>query len=330
MKIKIIFMLLIVSLFIVSCAPVKDVPETSGEVMKVAQYNWPGQWWIDIADSKGWFAEAGLNVELVDTNADYFASLDDMANGKLDEQGFVLFDLINYRLSDFDLVAVIVSDDSNGIDAIVAKNEIETIADLKGKRIGVGKGTYLDYILEEVLSENKLFDKDIIKVDMLPEETVAAFSKGELDAAVLWEPLVSEIVEQGNHIIWDTSKISGISPSIAVFHQSFINSRPNDIQAFVNVWHKTTKFIKANPDEAFGIIAENYDVSLEEVKAFAEQDKILDLSDNKDAFTYAAGFDSLHGTAKQINNFMKDNGITDRKLDSTEFIDAQFIRGVEE
>ena len=114
------------------------------------------------------------------------------------------------------------------------------------------------------------------------------------------------------------------------FHRSFIEERPGDVQAFVNVWHKTTEFIKENPGEALEIIAEIYDVPFEDVAAFAEGDKILDLRDNKVAFSYAAGFESLHGTAKQINDFMKNNDITDMTLDSIEFIDGQFIREVQD
>ena len=30
-------------------------------------------YWLGIADAKGWFKEAGLNVQLVDTNTDYLA-----------------------------------------------------------------------------------------------------------------------------------------------------------------------------------------------------------------------------------------------------------------
>jgi ABC-type nitrate/sulfonate/bicarbonate transport system substrate-binding protein len=65
------------------CAPVENTPQPSGEVMKVAKYYWPGMYWVEIAESKGWFREAGLNVELIDTNPDYFQSLQDTADGKI-------------------------------------------------------------------------------------------------------------------------------------------------------------------------------------------------------------------------------------------------------
>lgn len=66
----------------------------AGPPLRVGAYYWPGEYWVDIAHKKGWFREAGVNVEWVDTNADYFASFDDLANGKLDVVCFSLFDLL--------------------------------------------------------------------------------------------------------------------------------------------------------------------------------------------------------------------------------------------
>jgi NitT/TauT family transport system substrate-binding protein len=321
---------MIIGVILISgCAPAEEKPKTSGEVMKVAKYYWPGQYWIEIADSKGWFEEAWLNVELIDTNSDYFQSLQDMVDGKIDANNFPVFDLMRFYLQGADLVMVVNADHSSGAEAIVAKQEILSIAGLKGKKIGVDIDSYMDYILNVILRRNGMSDKDIIKVEFPVEKLAEEFEKGGLDAAVSWEPFVSKLIEKNARKLFDTSEIPGISPNGVVFHKSFIESRPNDVQAFVNVWHKTTEFIKEHPEEAFPIIADIYDIPVGDVQAFTQDDKILDLSDNKISFSYASGFESLHGTARQINNFMIGKGITDRQLDSTEFIDSRFIRNIE-
>ncbi len=58
-------------------------PKTTGLPMKIARYYWPGLYWIEIADKMDWFKEAGLNVEIIDTNPDYYASIDDMVAAKI-------------------------------------------------------------------------------------------------------------------------------------------------------------------------------------------------------------------------------------------------------
>ncbi|WP_432474718.1 ABC transporter substrate-binding protein [Amphritea sp. HPY] len=312
-----------------SASEVEDGPKTTGLPMSVARYYWPGEFWIEIADKKGWFEAAGLNVELVDSNPDYWSSLQDTVDGKIDSNTFILFDLMQFNAAGSDLVVVTNSDYSAGIDAIVARPAIATIEDLKGKTIGVDRGTYLEYILDIVIRRHGLTPGDVTKVKVAGEKAAEEFGNGKLDAIVTWEPIVSEAIEQRNgRKLFDTSEIPGLSPAVNVFHRSFIDERPGDVQAYVNVWHKTTQFIKENPDEAFGIIAGIYDVSPAEVQAFARLDRTLDLRENLTSFSYGAGFESLHGAARQANNFLMEQGTINKQLDSTAFIDATFIRAL--
>jgi NitT/TauT family transport system substrate-binding protein len=328
---KIIFAMLIglLVLVLLGCTPAEETPETSGEVMKVSEYNWPGQWWKVIAQEKGWFEEAGLNIDLVDTNADYFASLDAMAEGDMDSNSFVLFDLINYNIDGKNLVAVTNVDDSNGIEGILVKPGINSIGELKGKRIGVHKNGYTNYILSTVLIDNGVDDVNLVDVSV-GENIAEGFLKGDFDAFIAWEPELSSGLEmKGSSIIWDTSKIDGISPGVDVFNRQFIEERPEDVQAYVNVWAKTASFMDENKQESWEIIAEFYGKTVDEISSLEKLDRLLNLKDNKIAFSYAAGFESLHGTARQINNFMIEKGVTDKKLDPLDFIDSRFIRNVE-
>lgn len=86
--------------------------------------------------------------------------------------------------------------------------------------------------------------------------------------------------------------------------------------------------MKENPKEAFGIIAKIYGQTPGEVQAFVQMDKILDLRDNSVSFSFGSGFESVHGTARRINNFLIETGVTDKQLDSTDFLDARFLRTI--
>jgi NitT/TauT family transport system substrate-binding protein len=310
----------------------EEAPKTSSEVMRVAKYYWPGQFWIDIADKKGWFVEAGLNVELVDTNPDYYQSLLDMVDGKIDTNTFPYFDFVQFNVKDADLVAVVNTDISDGAEAMVAKEEIKTIADLDGKRIGVSSGFYTEYLLNILLKENGLTEK-VFKVeitsDQNDEKAPEEFIKDSFDAVITWEPVAGKVVATGGHYLWDSSEKHNINGGVQVFKREFIKKRPSDVQIFVNVWYKTAEFIKNNPDEAFEIIALIYDLETEAVQEFVKIDRVLDLRDNLTAFSYSAGFESLHGVVRQINDFMIEQGLTDKRLDSTEFLDSRFIRNLE-
>jgi len=112
--------------------------------MKVGRAFWPGTYWVDIAHHKRWFEMAGLNVVYVDTNPDYVGSLKDMVAGKIDVNGFSLFDLMSFNVAGSDLVMVINTDNSSGAEAIVSNLEIQSLKGLKGKNYIVSKGAYAE------------------------------------------------------------------------------------------------------------------------------------------------------------------------------------------
>ncbi len=308
----------------------KDILTPTNLPIKAARYYWPGAYWREIADKKGWFKEAGLNVELIDTNADYYKSLADTAAGKIDTNDFYLFSLIQYNIKGAGLVAVINSDISFGVDGIVTRRGINTFDELKGKKIGVTQDSNHEYILSLVLKQNRLALSDVNMVDMPCEKTAEEFISGRVDAIVAWEPLLSKSVTEGNgKKIFDTSEMPGICPVLTVFSSKFIKERPQDVQAFINVWHRTEQFIRENPQEAFQIIADIYKSPKSEVAALAQIDKTLDLHENFIAFSFGTGFESLFGTFYKINEFMISDGLTDKQMDPLDVIDGQFIRKIQ-
>lgn len=323
---RVTFLLAAAPAFLCGCKPsVRD----QGPPIKVAAFYWPGTYWIGIAAEKGWFREAGLNVELVDCNADYFGSEKDLVEGRLDVNTFVLFDFLDYIAHGAALVGIVNPDYSAGGEKLVARPGIEQLADLKGKKIAVPEKSYLVYDLEVAIGRAGLKLTDVQIVNVQPEKAPEALIKGEVDAMFTFEPFATQGLEAvKGHNLFDTSQAPGLSPTLIVFQRKFIDERQSEVTAFVKVWLRTTTFIKAHPDEAFGIVASINRKTPAEVRQFAEIDNILDLRDNELAFSFAAGFDSLHGAVRQMNDYMIARDITDKKLDSSQFLERSFIRAL--
>lgn len=298
--------------------------------MKVANGYWPGTYWLAIATEKGWFKEAGLNVEFIDISADYIGSLQATVDGGIDSNNFTLFDMMRFNLAGSDLVMVFNADNSIGSEAIVSTPEIKTINELRGKTIGVDQGSYLEYILGIALGRKGISLSEVKLVNMDGEATIGPLEKAEVDAIITWEPMVSQAVNGGyGRKLFDTSQVDGISPSGPVFSRNFIEERENDVQAFVNVWHKSTQYLMENPKEAFAIVGSTYGVTPAEAQAFVQVDKILNLSANLEVFTFGSGHESLHGGIQKLNQFFVDQGVTDKSIDSTKYLDARFIRALD-
>lgn len=283
--------------------------QPTGKPLRVAIYNWPGTFWVEIAHKNGWFAQEGLTVELIDTNADYYASLQQVVDGEIDANNFPFFDFVSYNMNGADLVAVTISDVSSGIDGLVAVSDVQEVADLAGKRVGVTAGTYSEYFLDTLLKWNGMTIGDVIMVEVDAENTVSALENGLADAVVSWEPLMSEaVVKLGANIIFDSSEIDGINGGLWVFSRDFVNERPGDVQAFVRVWARTADYIRENPDEAFLYIAEVYGGNVDDVKAYAALDQILTPDEAKKRLSNSLGFNSVYGVLRRMESFISPSG----------------------
>lgn len=303
--------------------------EVSGKPLKVAKYYWPGTFWVEIADSKGFFKEEGLNVELVDTNADYYQSLQDTVDGKIDTNNFPLFDFLSYDLQGANLVAVLGGDVSNGATGIVANSSIKTVADLTGKKVGVAKGTFSEYMLETVLKENNVDISSVEVLNIATEDTVSLLSSGKVDAVASWEPLMSEAVTKlGANIVFNTSELFGLDASVWTFDRKFITERPGDVAAFLRAWKKTIAYIESNEKEAFQIIANNYGATIDDVIGYASSDKILSLEEAKGRFAYSSGIDSTQGLIVGMNEFMISKNLTSETVRTDSILVSSFIKAL--
>jgi len=327
-KILLFFIIFAVLGFIGYQFLIKNKIQISNLPIKIAYNYWPSVFWIEIAGEKGWFEEAGLNVELVDYNKNWYQSNSDLIEGKIDAAGLYMFDVVIAEEKGADLAVVLNAGVSFGSDILVARNGIKTINDLKGKKIGVMAGSSYEYELSVALEKGNLKLSDIEKVEINGEKAVEAISNNIVDAIMSWDPYASDAINQLSATrLFDTSEVPGLMPDVFVLKKSFIDNRLNDVQALTEVWYRTTEFIKNKPDEAFGVIAKKYGYTLEEVKDFSQIDKIYDLDNNLKSFAYSSDrLSSLHGNIKDINNYLINQGIFPGKVDSTRILDPRFIR----
>ena len=83
--------------------------------------------------------------------------------------------------------------------------------------------------------------------------------------------------------------------------------------------------MRDNPDETCVIVARLFDEPLANVHNLMNRVRVLDLADNQRAFSYAAGFESLHGSWRRMNDFMLDRGLSTRSVPSADHLNSRFI-----
>ena len=153
------------------------------------------------------------------------------------------------------MVCVLLTDVSRGGDGILAANDIQSVSDLKGRSVAVLSGSVQLYYLNLVLKEFGLSQADVEIVDLSAEDAATAFLLQEVDAAVTYEPWLSEGQKaQHGHVLIDTSGglgelYAGLVTPVRVFHK-----RESDFEALGRAWDAGVAYARAKPEEALKIM----------------------------------------------------------------------------
>jgi NitT/TauT family transport system substrate-binding protein len=230
----------------------------AGEPIKLGMSTWLGYAPLFLAKEKGFFQKRGIEVEVVviESPADRRAAF---AADKIQGMATTVDTHVMTAAAEnpIPVKQVLALDDSHGGDGIVAKKEIKTIKDLKGKTVAAQLGAGASYFwLNYVLNQNGLKLSDLKAVDMKAGDAGAAFVAGKVDAAVTWEPWLSKAKETPfGSVLLASDKTPGIIVDSLAFKPAFLKARGADVKKIVTAWNEAVKFAAENPKEADAIMA---------------------------------------------------------------------------
>jgi NitT/TauT family transport system substrate-binding protein len=289
---------------------------------------WPGWFPLQVAEEKGIFAKAGVKVKLT-----YFESYTDSLNalnaGKLDANAQTLQDTIASIASGSQQVVVLVNDNSTGNDQIIVKPGITSVAQLKGKKVGVEEGTVDHFLLVQGLTQAGVDPKDVSIQPLLTDAAAAAFKSGQLDAVGAFAPFTSTALKRaGSKALFTSKDFPGSISDHIVFRKEVVSERASDVQKVVDAWFQTLAWIKTYPDEAVGIMAKKAGVTVSDYKAYDLGTTIFTLAQNLDAFAPGTDMKHLDFAARTSAAFLKENGFIKTDPSLAGLLDDSFVKAV--
>jgi taurine transport system substrate-binding protein len=95
-----------------------------------------------------------------------------------------------------------ILDDIADAEALIARNGsgVNSVKDLKGKKVGTPFVSTAHYQLMALLKVEGLAARDVNVMNMRPPEIAAAWERGDIDAAFIWDPVLSKIKGNGKPI----------------------------------------------------------------------------------------------------------------------------------
>src|SRR5882757_10669356 len=244
---------------------------------------WPGWFPWQVAQEQGLFAKNGVTVDLKYFES-YTDSLTALSTGNLDANSQTLNDTLSSVSGGAKQTVVLVNDNSTGNDQIIARPGINSMADLKGKKVAAEQGTVDHYLLLLALQKAGLTEKDVQFTPLVTDAAAAAFVAGKVDAVGVFAPFTTTALGlKGSKAIATAKDFPGAIPDHLVFGSSFVKDHPTEVQGMVQTWFDTTAWIKANPDEAIAIMAKRGGVSAADYKTYDAGTTIFTRQQNLDA-----------------------------------------------
>ncbi|MDX5333553.1 MAG: ABC transporter substrate-binding protein [Gammaproteobacteria bacterium] len=294
------------------------------EPLKIGYSDWPG--WVawEVAIEKQWFKEEGVDVQF--EWFDYVASMDAFAAGQLDAVAMTNGDALVTGATGARNVMILINDYSNGNDMIVAAPGIDSVKDLKGKKVGVEIGFVGHLLLLNALQDNGMSEADVELVNVPTNETPQVLASGDVDAIVAWQPSSGMALQMvpGAKAVYTSADEPGLIYDVLAVSPSSLAANRDEWVKVAKVWYRVVDYIRdpKTRDDAVRIMASRVGLKPAEYATFIEGTRILTLDEALGFFEKTDAFDSLHGSSKLSDDFNVANEVYKDPQPIEDYIDA--------
>ena len=155
-------------------------------------------------------------------------------------------------------------------------------ADFRGKKLATPFGSTSHFRMLGFLKINGLTQRDVTLLDMKPAAIQAAWAKNEIDAAYLWSPAKSKLVEAGGSLFKTSEaleKAGYVVADLIVVRTAFAQANPDAVTGFLKAYGRALDMWRQRPDEAAEIVGKQAGVSAAVAKADMEEYDFVPLAD---------------------------------------------------
>ena len=252
------------------------VPSSGMVKLRMGIHSWPGAALFYLAHELGIFARHSISIELVGMESDE-DRLRAWNMGEIDVINSTLDGVILAAVDNPEVRVLCPIDYSAGGDALVASSRVHSIADLKGKRVGMERRFVVtEFFLSYLLERQGLSLKDVKLIDLKVSEVGSALIAERVDAGILWGPWLQKTKElAGANIIASSTECPYLF-SVLMTKESIVQGKHEVLFRLKDAWRDAVSAYKGDKGMAIKIMAPYFGLSELE---FAEEMDTLVLVD---------------------------------------------------
>jgi taurine transport system substrate-binding protein len=160
-------------------------------------------------------------------------------------------------------------------EALVVRNaaDVNTIAELRGKRIATPFASTAHYSLLAALAQNGLSTNDVQLIDLQPQAILAAWDRGDIDAAYTWLPTLDQLRTSGKDLITSRQLAKDGKPTLdlGAVSDDFASAHPEVVDVWRQQEARALTLIKDDPNAAAKAIAAEIGLTAEDVAGQLKQ-----------------------------------------------------------
>lgn len=292
MRAKLVLFVVAVALFVGACsspepsssnAPAPPAA-TKSEPFKVAFNTWIGYSPLVIAREKGLLKARGLDVEIsmLEGVGEKNAAL---IKGTVDAVGHTADAAVVSAASGVDGQIMFIFDQSWGSDGLLTRKNVNSVQDLKGKKVALEPGFTGHFFFLSLLQDAGMKPTDVQIVPMETGQAGSTFAAGAVDAAQTWEPWLGKAKTMPNaKVLVSSADKPGRIVDVLYMNRKTIQDRRDDVVKLVQAMGEATDWYAANKPEGDAIMAKFWKLSAQEQADTVSGMRFMTLAQNKEFF----------------------------------------------
>lgn len=291
------------------------------ERILIAAHVWPGYESMFFARDEGWLD--AKQVQLVETTS-ATDSLRALAEGRVDGAALTLDEVLKARANGIPLTVLMVFDISAGADMLLVRPGIKKLADLKGHRIGVEQGAVGGLMLSEVLQAAGLKGSEVEPVSLTIAEQRDAWARNRMDAVITYEPVASQLLDEGAIKLFDSRQIPNIIVDVLAIRADVLDyHHASAVRHLLAAHFRALDYMNRNPHDAAFRMATHLNLPSAEVLRAFRGLVLPDVSNNRSLLSGSAP--PLLDSARSIAATMGKEGLLSRDDPFAALIRADFL-----
>lgn len=204
------------------------------------------------------------------------------------------------------LSVIAIHDVIGSSEALAARGSVRSAADLRGKRLAAPFASTTHYSLLKWLELNGIGAGEVTLLDLNPSDMTAAWIRGDIDAAYIWQPTLQRLLDAGGTRLTSSDEMAGRGVAtfdVAVASDALMSAHPEIIVRYLKTLSRAVQLYRSDRQQALDALARELNVTVDQARLQAEGLLWLTSEEQLDAKYFGA--DAAPGAAGGLATALK-------------------------